>query len=105
MIINGYKISDDGGITWKYYTSSSFLNGTPWVISNEGYWLSSPWSNSYVSGGQIALLFVKDGMVNGMRIDNSGNYYGFRPVVCLESDLHLEPHITGDSITYTIEED
>ena len=85
----GYQISWDSGATWKSYTdtSSAYLKTDPlYVITKQtdayAYWLASPsaYSAYYVMG------VYYDGDV-----DYSNNYTsGFRPLVCLKSDVTLE---------------
>ena len=88
----GYKMSDDGGSKWDYYSSSNskYLtqNDELYRISNTNkayaYWLSSPSAN---------------GTISVMRIHYGGNIYsndsgnpaiGFRPIVCLKYGTSLK---------------
>ena len=95
----GYKMSDDGGSKWDYYSSSNskYLtqNDELYRISNTNkayaYWLSSPSAN---------------GTISVMRIHYGGNIYsndsgnpaiGFRPIVCLKSGTSLKEIEEGKS--------
>ena len=87
----GYQISWDSGATWKSYTdtSSAYLKTDPlYVITKQtdayAYWLASPSARDTSS--------VMDVSCSGNVSATSYNYstYGFRPLVCLKSDVTLE---------------
>ena len=87
----GYQISWDSGATWKSYTdtSSAYLKTDPlYVITKQtdayAYWLASP--SAY--GAYSVMIVNYGGGVNGTSYSTSS--YGFRPLVCLKSDVTLE---------------
>ena len=95
----GYKMSDDSGTNWGYYssTSSKYLTqgDTLYRISNTNnayaYWVSSPSaSNTYNVMGVLCR-----GDVSYLYCTNS--LYGFRPVVCLKSGISLKEVESGKS--------
>ena len=99
--ITGYQISTDGGNTWKNYTnmSSEYLKSDDktYVINSlsnaYAMWLASPSNND-----EFCLLSVfSDG---GVAYGGLGTTdFGFRPIVCLKSDVELRN--VGDN-TYEI---
>ena len=99
----GYQISTNGGSTWKDYmtTSSEYLKTSDrtYVISSKsnasGYWVASP-----SAFGTSALMNVACYGNVGWYGYNSASY-GFRPLVCLKSDVKLEKNDDG---SYTIVE-
>ena len=78
------------------------ITGTPW--QKENYFIASPSANNSVSylyiNGNGAISY---GGPNGLGNYNSYSC-GFRPVVRLNSNYHLEGHTSNGNITYTIEE-
>ena len=99
----GYKISWNKGSTWDTYISSSsdyLKTEKPYVISEKtnayAMWLASPsagTSNDVVSVDYTGIVRNYDGYSNYSN--------GFRPLVCLKSDIHLEKSEDGN---YTIVE-
>lgn len=87
--INGYQISKDGGVNWDTYYSGILNTGdTQYVINStakaSAMWLASPSANN---------------PANVMRVTSNGNVYdysynsdhvGFRPLVCLSSNVSLK---------------
>ncbi len=95
----GYKMSDDSGTNWKFYSSSSSkyltkvdnlyrVNSTSNAYA---YWISSPSArNSYI------LVDVDySGYVTSY--DYSLTYIGFRPIICLKSGISLKEIEEGKS--------
>ena len=95
----GYKMSDDSGTNWKFYSSSSSkyltkvanlyrINSTSNAYA---YWISSPSArNSYI------LVDVDySGYVTSY--DYNLTYIGFRPLICLKSDISLKEIEEGKS--------
>ena len=95
----GYKLSDDSGTTWNYYSSSSSkyltLGDNLYRISSQNnssaYWVSSPSSciDTYVIfiayNGNVAYTIYR------------GTSSGFRPIVCLKSGTSLKEIEEGKS--------
>lgn len=91
----GYQISVNGGINYANYYNEIIENDginqldNPYSVSSlsslaSGYWLSSP-----ANGGQDSLFFVtKGGNINSNSYTTT--YYGFRPLVLLDSNYSLE---------------
>ena len=95
----GYKMSDDSGTNWGYYssTSSKYLTqgDTLYRISSinnaYAYWVSSP-----SAGSTYGVMDVDDGgNVSYGSYGNAGR--GFRPVVCLKSGISLKEVEYGKS--------
>ena len=97
----GYQISTDGGDNWTYYIedSSKYLNteDSQYVIktTNKAYamWLGSPSANDT----NYVMLADYDGSVNNAYFNNAR--IGFRPLVCLQSDVQL---VQGTDGNFTI---
>ena len=95
----GYKMSDDSGTNWGYYssTSSKYLTqgDTLYRISNTNnayaYWVSSPSAYNTNSG----MYVYYDGYVSYSFCNASSR--GFRPVVCLKSGISLKEVEAGKS--------
>lgn len=85
----GYRISNDGGLTWSSDISNMLeVNDNLYVINSQikatRMWLASPscYSNYYV----MCVNFN-----GGIVFDSYGStFQGFRPVVCLKSNVYLE---------------
>ena len=95
----GYEISKDNGENWSsYYVKMFDISDNLYVISNslkaEGMWIASP---SYYNAYNMMALQL-DGNVTNYSYSNN-NLYGFRPVVCLKSDIKLQKNSDG---TYAI---
>ena len=98
----GYEISTDGGEeggnTWSNYITSSadYLNDSdPTFVINStanayGMWLASP------SAGNAASVMNVNSYGIVANDGYSSTYYGFRPLVCLESRIELKK--TGENI-------
>ena len=90
----GYQIKEEQSDSWSYYIYD-MLNTTDrlYVISSESkvsyYWVASP--TSYPDG---AMRVSYDGSVNDA-YTKSGDFGGFRPVVCLKSGVALEEQEDG----------
>ena len=85
----GYQISNNGGSSWaNYYNNMLSTSDSLYVITSTsnalGYWVSSPSADNY-----DYVLYV------GSRGGVSYHFYnlntlGFRPLVCLSSDVKFE---------------
>ncbi len=99
----GYQISTDGGKTWNNYmtTSSEYLDSSDstYVISStakaNAMWVASPSAND----SYYLMIVYCTGYVDGASYSRSN--LGFRPLVCLKSDVRLEKNDDG---SYTIVE-
>lgn len=87
----GYQISWDSGATWKNYTdtSSAYLKTDPlYVITStsnaSAYWLDSPCA---YDTDHVMNVPCNGGIGSGRYTSNTS---GFRPLVCLNSDVTLE---------------
>ena len=102
--VAGYQISTDGGTNWSsttYWAGENNLNtiDTTYVISNKskanGMWIASP--SSHYDKGNYDMYLDYQGEIGG--VSNTNPAQGFRPLVCLKSDVQLKK--TGDN-TYEI---
>ena len=89
----GYKVSKDNGNTWSNSCAEMIEVSDELYIpnSNGAYtmWVASPSANS-----DSTIMRVGDrGLVDYNSIDNTLG--GFRPVVCLESDVKLQKYENG----------
>ena len=93
----GYQISNNGGSTWANYISGLDTDDSLYVINSDlnanGMWLASP------SAIDIDVVVY----VNYYGDVGNDYYYsasdGFRPLVCLQSNVHLQKNADG---SYTI---
>lgn len=97
---SGYQISKDGGTTWNDSSSSGMLdrNDSLYILNTSsratGMWIASP---SYSGGiGEIMVASFTGG-IEYTSYDASDP--GFRPLVCLNSDVQLKKNLDG---TYAI---
>ena len=93
----GYQIRKDSSSSWQYYISAMLTKDNLYVISSVndalGMWISSPSANS-----SSELMYVDfNGRVGNVSYNETT--YGFRPVVCLKSDVKLQKNSDG---SYTI---
>ena len=94
--INGYQISMDGGATWKNFTEAGAIkNDSQYIIytensKTEGMWLAST-SSSY---HYYLMAVLSDGTISYSDYGYDCKYIGFRPVVCLNSNVTLK-QVTG----------
>ena len=73
-----------------------------WCILIAGYWLASP----SAGGGYYNVMFINSyGKVSYNGYNSSYLGYGFRPLVCLKSDVHLIEKTNGTTTTYELELD
>ncbi len=97
--VKGYQISADGGSTWvNYYNGMLDTSDSLYVISSlekaHAMWLASPSAN----GTNGSVMYANyNGSVLSNFFDNG--IIGFRPLVCLNSDVQLQKNLDG---TYTI---
>ena len=101
----GYKVSWDKGNTWANYIqkSSDYLKTEkPYVIKEKtnanDMWVASP-NSPNVSVVKNLFVVSCSGFVTGQTTDmaSANTYCGFRPLVCLKSDIHLEKSEDGNS--------
>ena len=93
----GYQISKDGGINWaNVYGGMLSTSDSLYVITSQtnalAMWLASP-SAGYASN---VMNVYYNGYVNYYYYSNT--YLGFRPLVCLKSDIQLEADGAGYKI-------
>ena len=94
----GYRMSDDSGTTWHYGSSANSKCLTQgdnlYRISSQSnalaYWISSP---SGTDSANNVMHVDYDGDVGGY--DYRFERYGFRPLVCLKSDISLKEVESG----------
>ena len=95
----GYKMSDNGGSKWNYYSTSKskylIQNDELYRISNTNkayaYWISSP-SGYYT----YYIMYIEcHGRLDYHNYSNAN--YGFRPIVCLKSGTSLKEIEEGKS--------
>ena len=102
----GYEFTTDGGTSWKSYMdrSSEYLNTADslYVITDktkaQGMWLASPCA----FGGAAMVDLEEEGKIWSFDWNAyawSAESPGFRPVVCLNSDVQLQKNADG---SYTI---
>ena len=91
----GYQISKDGGTNWATYYSG-MLSDSLYVLQGSNganaMWLASPSAN----GAGNVVCVTSSGYVSYGYYTNS--YFGFRPLVCLKSDIQLEADGDGYKI-------
>ena len=103
---SGYNISADSGAHWAIFINDMIERDTaskdsPYIVSGQdkalGYWVSSPMANS--SDGYIGCVLQYAGIGH-----NKYNYahYGFRPIVCLNTDVSLEETTVNGKIVLRI---
>ena len=87
----GYMISYDYGNTWDSYIVGGTDVGLStsdslYVTQNIGYWIASPSAHS-----DITLMSVSSSGWIGVQSEYArADSFGFRPVVCLKSEIQLE---------------
>ncbi len=84
----GYKISDNGGVNWEIYKNTIFNSTDSLYVKDyaqyiTGMWMASPSASYYKS------LNVLD-YGGGLNVGYYSNSQGFRPIVCLSSEVELE---------------
>ena len=95
----GYHLSYDGGTNWEYHIqdSSKYLtqgDNLYSIVNNSdtyGYWVSSP--SAYTL--YIIMLVYYDGHLNLNSCEAES--CGFRPIICLKSDISLKEAEDGKS--------
>ena len=86
----GYEISRDGGINWEsryngILKKEDMLYVLPISNGAEAMWLASP---SCLASGHDCVIYVS---ANGSVLTYvNSNAHGFRPIVCLKSDVMLK---------------
>ena len=93
----GYKISKDNGENWSTsYSAMLSTSDSLYVLpSSKGanaMWVASPSANN----AYLVMSVTSSGNVNNN--DYSTYYYGFRPLVCLKSNVQLQESGDGFSI-------
>ena len=87
--INGYQISKDGGVNWDTYYSGILNTGDTQYVINSTAKASAMWLASPSAGSTSNVMYVYyHGRVGGSSY-NYG-YVGFRPLVCLNSNVSLK---------------
>ena len=94
----GYVMSNNGGTSWSsYYNKMLNKSDSLYVLpSSKGanaMWLASP----SLLNPESLIYVLRGGDVNRNRYDT--NYIGFRPLVCLKSDIGLEVDGAGYKIS------
>ncbi|MCI8470901.1 MAG: hypothetical protein HFJ35_05470 [Clostridia bacterium] len=86
----GYEISKDGGTSWANYYGGMIDTSDNLYIksSTQSMWLASPSANNSDS-----IMLVNYGGVTATGY--TGNVLGFRPLVCLKSNVELEKQEDG----------
>ena len=92
----GYQISKDRGVNWEDYYSGIFNTSDSLYIINStkranAMWLASPSAHA-ADNVMYANYF------GGVGNNGGNNIYGFRPVVCLKSDVKLEKNADGNYV-------
>ena len=95
----GYQVSKDGGVTWDRYSTSLDVSDSLYTINNiekaHGMWIASP----FKEGADFLACALSDSSISYTTYVPSENYklnnIGFRPLVCLNSDVQLEKKADG----------
>ena len=93
----GYQVSNNGGASWAN-NIANMLSTTDslYVLTDQaaalGYWVSSPSANNI----NYVMLVNYTGNVNNASCHDSLALLGFRPLVCLSSDVKLEQLSDGN---------
>ena len=104
---NGYNVQkgeilDSRVGDLKVSTQSELVSGINSMYFKNLYWVASPGA-----GWNFHVMYLNSDSYNGsiqsQRI--SGGGIGFRPLVCLKSDVHLVEKVNGTTITYELELD
>ena len=95
----GYTISKDNGANWKtYYPGMLSIRDSLYVLPESkgarGMWVASP--SAYNT--DLVVLVNYSGDVSSAYSNYTGNDYGFRPLVCLKSNVQLQESGDGFSI-------
>ena len=94
----GYKLSGDGGNTWRGHDSSYFMNSDDslYVINSkdeaDGMWIASP--IDFYTEDEIINIYYS-GKLASLGIKTVTPSLGFRPVVCLNSNVELQDNGNG----------
>ena len=94
----GYKLSGDGGNKWTGNDSSYFMNNDDslYVINSEdeadGMWIASP-IDSYAENEIINIYYSGKLTSSNLRVTSPS--LGFRPIVCLNSNVELQDNGNG----------
>ena len=91
--VNGYQINDGSNYWYDWYENMVNTDNKLYVLSaSEGayaMWLSSP----SAAGADLVLYLDYNGLFS--RLSYSDNRIGFRPIVCLNSDVEVEKNDDG----------
>ena len=96
QINTGYKIKKQENDDWT--SSSSIEIKKPYVISKTGnaygMWIAS----SSASSGDCVMALDYKGVISSVNIDfsNGMKWMGFRPIVCLKSEIQLQKNEDGN---------
>ena len=90
----GYKVKWSTDTSFNYYIEGLDTSESLYVIADDtnawGYWLASP---SARSNGYFVFRVFFNGRVDDS--DYSSSYYGFRPLICLKSEIQLIEQESG----------
>ncbi len=90
----GYQLSDDGGVTWEDYYRTMLDREDSLYVLNTTTKTSGMWLGSTSVHGATYIMYVgynSDVFYTTPRNTNNG----FRPLVCLNSDVQLEKNSDG----------
>ena len=88
----GYQVSNNGGTSWENGISSMLsTTDSLYVLTTtsgaEGYWVSS---SSALTVSNVMYVYCSGNVGSNGSYSGYMNYLGFRPLVCLSSDVKLE---------------
>ena len=93
FVAYGYQLSDNGGSSWVDNIYSLSTSDNLYVITSTsnafGYWVSSP-----SVAANLVMTSDSSGLVGGNVVKHTR--YGFRPLVCLSSDVKFEQLSDGN---------
>ena len=93
----GYKISKDNGENWSTSYSAMLSTSDSLYVLPSSKGANAMWVASPSAGNAYYVMNVSySGLVNRSSYD--GNYDGFRPLVCLKSNVQLQESGDGFSI-------
>lgn len=107
--INGYTMSKNGGTSWGNDYGEMIENDTetlnsPYIVSNNTkaskYWLASPGMDPYDYPTDCIMFVTYTGSISR---DHFGiSTCGFRPLICLDSNIRLEKTIQDEKNVFKI---
>ena len=99
--VYGYQVSKDGGKNWaEGYERMLDKNDSLYALSSSetwGMWLASPSDYYSHNNDELMVTGSQGGYINGLNYNyDFGNWFiGFRPLVCLNSNVELQPDGDG----------